>query len=185
MALKQLPIIWMYFNDRPRTPLFGGGFTQWYCQRVDYLFIAISSRSTQIQCNRSVWKLFVFDIVVYNRWILINNENHVWIKNNLIFVFLYSDASVEQESSQREFVHTKELSGDITTSSNWLQPNCRLYRVLKLPLDPHGHDSSPRQYLVFVGHGLHPCNAFPSLVTAYTHAFLCLEYHTHALLVFR
>ena len=62
-------------------------------------------------------------IVVYNHWILKNNEKYVYMgKYNLIFLFINVDACVEHENSQREFTHTKELSGVGTSNGNWLQP---------------------------------------------------------------
>ena len=47
--------------------------------------------------------------------------NNTYIKKyNLIFLFFDGDDCVEQESSQREFAHTKELSGVRTASGNWI-----------------------------------------------------------------
>ena len=56
--------------------------------------------------------------------------------------------------------------------------NSRPYTVLKFSCDSNGHASSPTQCLSFIGHGLHPCNAFSPLVTAYTHAFFYASHIT-------
>ena len=57
---------------------------------------------------------------------------HIY-KKKLIFLFFDGNACVEQESSWREFVHTKELSGVRTTSRNWLQPKFLTLYSLKAP----------------------------------------------------
>ena len=39
-----------------------------------------------------------------------------------------------------------------------------------------GHTSTPTQCLFFIGHGLHPCNAYFSLAMVYTHAILIFHW---------
>ena len=54
-------------------------------------------------------------------------------KHNLIFLFFDGDACMEQESNQREFVYTKELSGFGTACGIWLQRKFLTLYSLKTP----------------------------------------------------
>ena len=49
-------------------------------------------------------------------WVVINNEEHVYIKILYYILILGGDTCVEQKSNRREFVHTRELLGDGRTS---------------------------------------------------------------------
>ena len=74
-------------------------------------------------------------------------------KYNLIFLFVNSEACVEQVSNRREFAHTEEPSGVGTACCNWLQSKFSILCSLKTPMRP-------------------TCNACSLLVRAYTYAFL-------------
>ena len=65
---------------------------------------------------------------------------------------------MEQESSRREFAHTKELLGVRTASENCLQSNFLTLYSLKTP--------------AWLTRPLHPRNACISLDIVYTHAML-------------
>ena len=83
---------------------------------------------------------------------------------------------VSSKKAVRKSLHTKEQLGVGTASRTDFSQNSRPYIVFKLR-DLHGHASSPRQCLLFIGHGWHPCIACSPLVMAYTHTFfyaLCI-----------
>ena len=107
--------------------------------------------------------------VVYNYWILTNNEEHTYIyiyKYNHIFLFFDADTCVEQESSERESSITQRCQ-----NSQWklnFSQNSRPYIVLKHPCDPHDYASSPIQCLFIICYGLQQCNTFSPLVMTYT-----------------
>ena len=103
--------------------------------------------------------------VVFYRWVLTNNEEHVYIyKYNLIRLFVDGDACMEQESNQRDFAQRSHRETELPAGTDFIR-NSRPYIVLKLQHDPHAmlvfHWSrlTPRHCLFFPGHGLHPRNA--------------------------
>ena len=98
---------------------------------------------------------------VYYRWIVTKNEEHVHMKKNLIFLFFDSNASVELNTSWREFAHKKSCrESERPEELNFCQ-NSETFIVLKLPREPYDQVSSPTQSLF-------------SLVTAHSHALFVL-----------
>ena len=95
--------------------------------------------------------------------LLTNNGKHICKKNNLIFLFFDDDTYIKQESSLREFAHTKELSGVETANRNWLQPKFLTLYSLITPMGPIRPCLFTHAMLVF------------SLALVDTHAMLVLH----------
>ena len=78
-----------------------------------------------------------------------------------------AEEQLERTDTYEEAVESRTRQRKLNFSQN-----SKLYIVLKLPHNPHGHTSSPMQCFFFIGRGLYSCNACFLLVTTYIHAFV-------------
>ena len=111
-----------------------------------------------------------------------NNEEHVYIKYSLKFLFINGDTCVEKSSDWRESLCTQRVhwkselpAGSAST------PEFLTFYSLITPIRPHAilvshlSQATPIQHLPFVGCSPHPRDACLSLATAHTHAMLALH----------
>ena len=126
--------------------------------------------------------------LVYNCWVLTNNENMYMYKCNRIFLFVECDACLELESIRRERERERERESLRTRRSRQesellvridFRLNSRTYIVLKFSRDPNAMLVYHWSQLVFHWPWSTPMQCFFlfSLVISYTYAFLVSGNH--------
>ena len=97
-------------------------------------------------------------------------------KNKILYFYSLTEILVWSRRVVWENLYTEGAAR--SWNDHWklnFNQHTRLYIVFKLPYDPHSHASLSGQCLFFIGHGLHPCNAYFSLVKSITPTYFSVS----------